>query len=366
MSIKVIISGGGTGGHIYPAIAIANAIKEIDSSAELLFVGADGKMEMEKVPESGYSIIGLPVRGFQRKISISTVNTLIRLFKSIFKSRKILKSFKPDIAIGVGGYASGPLCFVASRRGIPILLQEQNSYPGITNKILASKASKICVAYDGMERFFEKSKLIITGNPVRQDIINIDSLKSSAFDYYGLDSSKKTIVIIGGSLGARTLNESVIQSLEEIKGSDDVQIVWQTGSFYEEEINERLYDHKIDNLYKFKFLNRMDYIYSIADLIISRAGASTISELCLTAKPVILVPSPNVAEDHQTKNALALSSINSAILVKDKDAVHMLISTALNLVRKDEQLAILSNNIKKMGYVDSAGVIAKIVKEIVR
>jgi len=366
MSIKAVISGGGTGGHIYPAIAIANAIKELDSKAEILFVGAEGKMEMEKVPEAGYKIIGLPVRGLQRKFSLSTIGTIFRLLRSIYKSRKIIKSFKPDIAIGVGGYASGPLCFVASRKGVPILLQEQNSYPGITNKLLASKASKICVAYDDMDRFFDKSKLVLTGNPVRQDIINVDSLKDQAYKFYGLDSSKKVIVIVGGSLGARTLNESVLNSLDEIKDNKDIQIIWQTGSYYAKEMEERIKGASIENLYKYTFLKRMDYIYAIADLIISRAGACTISELCLTAKPTILVPSPNVAEDHQTKNAMALSSKNAAVLVRDKDAVESLLPTALSLVNNSKELDLLSTNIEKMAFRDSARKIANLIKETVK
>lgn len=362
--MRVIISGGGTGGHIYPAIAIANAIKEIDSSTEILFVGADGKMEMEKVPEVGYKIVGLPVRGLQRKFSFSTIVTLYRLLKSLYKSRQIIRTFKPDIAIGVGGYASGPLCYIASRYSIPIMLQEQNSYPGITNKILASRASKICVAYEGMDRFFDESKIVLTGNPVRQDIMNLSSLKDEAYKFYKLDPLKKTIVIVGGSLGARTLNESVLSSLNDISTTEGIQIIWQTGSFYEKEMIERMKDKEISFLHKHTFLSRMDYIYSIADLIISRAGACTISELCLCSKPTILVPSPNVSEDHQTMNALALSTKDAAVIVKDVDAIKTLIPSAISLVKEDKKLADLSNNIHKLALKDSAKIIAGIAKDI--
>lgn len=364
MALRAIISGGGTGGHIYPAIAIANALKELDKETDILFVGADGKMEMEKVPAAGYKIIGLPVRGLQRKLSFSTVTTVFKLIKSLYKSRKIIKTFKPDIAIGVGGYASGPLCFMASKRSIPVLLQEQNSYPGITNKILASKASKICVAYDGMEKFFDKSKIVLTGNPVRQDIMNLMSLKAEAYKFYNLDPLKRTIVIVGGSLGARTLNESVLSSLNLIDKEKDIQVIWQTGSFYEKEMNERMADKSIPSLYKHTFLTRMDYIYSLADLVISRAGACSISELCLCSKSTILVPSPNVAEDHQTKNALALSSKNAAVLIKDEDAVDTLIARALYLVKDVDKLADLSKNINKLALKDSASNIAIIAKEV--
>jgi UDP-N-acetylglucosamine--N-acetylmuramyl-(pentapeptide) pyrophosphoryl-undecaprenol N-acetylglucosamine transferase len=362
--MRVIISGGGTGGHIYPAIAIANAIKEMNADAEILFVGADGKMEMSKVPEAGYEILGLPVRGLQRKLSFSTFVTVYRLIKSLIKSRKIIKSYKPDIAIGVGGYASGPLCYIASKFSIPVLLQEQNSYPGITNKILASKACKICVAYEGMDRFFDKSKIILTGNPVRQDIMNLSSLREEAYKFYGLDVKKKTIIILGGSLGARTLNESVMNSLDIIKQEKDIQIVWQTGSFYEKEMSERMKGREIAHLHKHTFLGRMDYIYSLADLIISRAGACTISELCLCAKATILVPSPNVAEDHQTMNALALSTKDAAILIKDNDAVEILIKNAVSLVKEDAKLDDLSNNIHKLALKDSAEIIAGIAKDV--
>lgn len=364
MALKAIISGGGTGGHIYPAIAIANALKEQDKDTEILFVGANGKMEMEKVPSAGYKIIGLPVRGLPRKLSFSTVSSAFRLLRSIYRSIKIIKNFKPDIAIGVGGYASGPLCFAASKSDVPVLLQEQNSYPGITNKILAAKASKICVAYEGMERFFDKSKIVLTGNPVRQDIINLSALKDEAYKFYNLDPLKKTIVIVGGSLGARTLNESVLNSLDLFSKEKNIQVIWQTGSFYEKEMNKRMAHKSIPNLYKHTFLTRMDYIYSLADLVISRAGACSISELCLCSKPTILVPSPNVAEDHQTKNAMALSSKNAAVLIKDKNAVETLIPIAFSLVKEDVKLADLSRNINKLALIDSASNIATIAREV--
>lgn len=359
MSKRVIISGGGTGGHIYPALAIANSLKEIDSTIEILFVGAEGKMEMEKVPSAGYEIIGLPVRGLKRKISFSTINTVYRLIKSIYKSYKILKKFKPDIAVGVGGYASGPLCFVSSKLKIPIVLQEQNSYPGITNKLLAPRAKKIFVAYDGMNRFFDAKKLMLTGNPVRQDIVNTHALKKEAYEYYGVDSDKKTIVIVGGSLGARTINESILSSLGVIRNLEGIQILWQTGSFYEEEMDERMENNSISHLHKYTFFDRMDYIYSIADLIISRSGACTISELCITGKPVILVPSPNVAEDHQTKNAMALSNCNAAVLVEDKNAKENLINTAVMIINDEDRLNELSKNINKLSLLNSADIIAR-------
>jgi len=364
MSKRIIISGGGTGGHIYPAIAIANALKNIDRETEILFVGAEGKMEMQKVPDAGYKIIGLPVRGLQRKFSLSTLKTIFKLLKSLYSSNKIIRSFKPDVAVGVGGYASGPLCFVASKKKVPIVLQEQNSYPGITNKLLASAASKICVAYEGMDRFFDKDKVLLTGNPVRQDLVNVESLKADGYKHYNLDPTKKTIVIVGGSLGARTLNESVLSSLGVIKSTSNIQIVWQTGSFYKDEMQERMENNNISHLHRHTFLDRMDYVYSVADLIISRSGACTISELCITGKPVILVPSPNVAEDHQTKNALALSNKGAAVLVKDTEAKDNLIQNALDIVNDESKLKELSTNIKKMALNNSADIIAREVLKV--
>ncbi len=365
MSINVIISGGGTGGHIYPAIAIANAIKKIDEKANVSFVGAIGKMEMEKVPEAGYEIIGLPVRGLQRRLTFKNFVTLYRLFFSLIKSRQIIKKRNPDVVVGVGGYASGPLCYMASKMGVPIVLQEQNSYPGITNKLLASKAEKICVAYENMERFFPSDKIVITGNPVRQDILDIKSKKKEAIEFYNLDPQKKTIVIVGGSLGARTLNESVLNSLEEIKNSEDVQIIWQTGSYYYNEMLERYDRGKYSSLKIMSFISRMDLIYAVADVIISRAGACTISELCLTSSAVILVPSPNVSEDHQTKNARALSDKNAALFIADKEAKSILLSEALKLVKDEKRIRSLSQNIGNFAYINSAEIIAEEIYKIV-
>lgn len=365
MSINVIISGGGTGGHVYPAIAIANAIKKIDAEANVSFVGAIGKMEMEKVPEAGYEIVGLPVRGFQRKLTFKNFATIFRLFSSLLKSKKVIRKIKPDVVVGVGGYASGPLCYVASKKGIPVVLQEQNSYPGVTNKLLASKASKICVAYENMERFFPSEKILITGNPVRQDILDINTKRQEAIEFYNLDPNKKTIVIVGGSLGARTLNESVLNSLEEIKNNEDIQIIWQTGSYYFEEMQKRCDTADYPSLKMMSFLSRMDLIYAVADVIISRAGACTISELCLTSSATILVPSPNVSEDHQTKNAMALSSKGAAILVKDNEAVEKLIFEAIKLVKDEKRINSLSQNISNFAYYNSAEIIAQEIFKIV-
>lgn len=360
--MKYIISGGGTGGHIFPAISIANEIKQRDKEAEILFVGALGRMEMERVPQAGYEIVGLPVRGLDRKNILKNFGVVIDLFKSILKAKKIIRQFKPDIAIGVGGYASAPTLKAASRQGVPTLLQEQNSYAGVTNKLLAKKASKICVAYDGMEKFFPSEKIVITGNPIRQDLFEIDdSKKQAGYDYFGLSNSKKTILFVGGSLGARTINESVANSIDKIIKQENVQIIWQTGKTYINKAKERLATKQADNIYVSDFISRMDYAYAIADLIISRSGASSISELCILGKPVILVPSPNVAEDHQTMNALALSNKNAAILIRDNEANEKLIDTAMDILKNETKLGELSNNIIKLAHHNSA---EKIVDEV--
>ncbi len=358
--MKYIISGGGTGGHIFPAISIANAISERDKNAEILFVGAIGRMEMERVPLAGYRIEGLPVRGFDRKNLFKNIRVLIDLRKSISKAKKIIRDFKPDIAIGVGGYASAPTLKAASKFGVPTLLQEQNSYAGVTNKMLASKASKICVAYEGMEKFFPAEKIIMTGNPVRQDLFDVPAKAQEAYDFFGLDPKKKTLLIVGGSLGARTINQSVTAELEALSKSG-IQVIWQTGKFYIEKahIDAEKYENK--EFIVTDFVSRMDYAYSIADLVISRAGASSISELCLLAKPVILVPSPNVAEDHQTKNALALVNKNAAVMVRDNEAVAKLIPTALELIHDEKKLNNLSENIILLAQKDSAN---RIVDEV--
>lgn len=360
---KIIISGGGTGGHIFPAIAIANAIKGRFPDAEILFVGAENRMEMQKVPAAGYKIIGLEVAGFNRKNLLKNISVLWKLRKSMNKAKKILKEFKPQIAIGVGGYASGPTLKIAESLGIPTLIQEQNSYAGVTNKLLAKKAAKICVAYEGMERFFPKDKVILTGNPCRQDLLNPDITKDEAMQFFGLDPDKKTILIVGGSLGSRTINRSVIQNINKIKDSN-VQIIWQCGQIHFFDLKVEL-SHTIDtgNIHLYDFIGRMDLAYKAADLVISRAGASSISELSILAKPVILVPSPNVAEDHQTKNAMALVDKDAAILIKDNDACEQLIDTALSTVNNKGKLDMLSGNIVKLAQLNSAD---RIVDEVVK
>ncbi|WP_296259249.1 undecaprenyldiphospho-muramoylpentapeptide beta-N-acetylglucosaminyltransferase [uncultured Phocaeicola sp.] len=357
-SFRVIISGGGTGGHIFPAVSIANAIKEQYPDAEILFVGAEGRMEMQRVPAAGYNIIGLPVAGFDRKHLLRNIGVLAKLLRSQIKARKIVKSFKPDVAVGVGGYASGPTLKVAGMMGIPTLIQEQNSYAGVTNKLLAKQAAKICVAYEGMERFFDKDKIILTGNPVRQGLLNHTISREEAIRSFHLDPDKKTILIVGGSLGARTINNCVMQGLEKIKDSG-VQFIWQTGKIYIDEARATVAQAgELPMLYTTDFISDMATAYSAADLVISRAGAGSISEFCLLAKPVILVPSPNVAEDHQTKNALALVNKDAALYVKDAEAGEKLLDTAIVTVQQPGKLKNLSTNIAKLALKDSATVIA--------
>lgn len=358
---KVIISGGGTGGHIFPAISIANALKERHPDADILFVGAEDKMEMEKVPAAGYKIIGLPVAGFNRKQIWKNIPVLMKLWKSIRLAKKTIKQFCPDITVGVGGYASGPILRAAEKAGIPTLLQEQNSYAGVTNKLLAKKAAKICVAYNNMEKFFPKEKLVLTGNPVRQDLFYSENKRLEAIQFFSLDLSKKTVLVVGGSLGARTINQSVIYGLTEIESNNDVQFIWQSGKYYFENADKELLNYSDAPVRLTEFITRMDLAYAAADLIISRAGAGSISEFCLLKKPVILVPSPNVAEDHQTKNAMALVNKQAAILVKDSEAEKTLVGTALKIVRDEKKLQELSNNIGQFAMPDSAN---KIVDEI--
>ncbi len=362
--LRVIVSGGGTGGHIFPAVSIANAIKAEYPDTEILFVGAEGRMEMQRVPAAGYKIIGLPIAGFDRKNLLKNVVVLYKIAKSQWKARKIIKEFKPHVVVGVGGYASGPTLKTAGQMGIPTLIQEQNSYAGVTNKLLAKSAKKICVAYDGMERFFPAEKIIKTGNPVRQNLLDAKVTKAEATESFGLDPKKRTVLVIGGSLGARTVNESILQHIEDIRGAKDVQFIWQTGKYYSEEIHMALAkEDPVENMKVTDFISNMDNAYAAADLVISRAGASSISELCLLKKPCILVPSPNVAEDHQTKNALALSTKGAAIFVKDSDARNELIPLALKTVVDDAQLASLSENVGKLAYHDSA---KKIADEVVK
>ena len=362
--LRVIVSGGGTGGHIFPAVSIANAIKAEYPDAEILFVGAEGRMEMQRVPAAGYKIIGLPIAGFDRKNLLKNVVVLYKIAKSQWKARKIIKEFRPHVVVGVGGYASGPTLKTAGQMGIPTLIQEQNSYAGVTNKLLAKSAKKICVAYDGMERFFPAEKIIKTGNPVRQNLLDAKVTKAEATESFGLDPKKRTVLVIGGSLGARTVNESILQHIEDIREAKDVQFIWQTGKYYSEEIHMALAkEDPVQNMKVTDFISNMDNAYAAADLVISRAGASSISELCLLKKPWILVPSPNVAEDHQTKNALALSTKGAAIFVKDSDARNELIPLALKTVVDDAQLASLSENVGKLAYHDSA---KKIADEVVK
>lgn len=358
-NIRIIISGGGTGGHIFPAVSIANAIKEQHPEAEILFVGAEGRMEMQRVPAAGYQIIGLPVAGFDRKHLLKNISVLIKLMKSQIKARRIIKEFKPDAAVGVGGYASGPTLKVAGSMGIPTLIQEQNSYAGVTNKLLAKKACKICVAYEGMERFFDKGKIILTGNPVRQNLLNQQMSREDAIRSFNLDPTKKTVLIVGGSLGARTINNCVLNGLDQIRQSG-VQFIWQTGKFYINEAKEKVgHAENYPMLHTTDFITDMAAAYSAADLVISRAGAGSISEFCLLGKPVILVPSPNVAEDHQTKNALALVAKDAALYIKDAEAPEKLLKTAIETVQQPETLKKLSTNIAKLAFKDSANTIAE-------
>lgn len=357
--LRVIISGGGTGGHIFPAISIANAIRAIHPGAQILFVGAKGRMEMQRVPAAGYEIKGLPICGFDRKHLLRNIIVLVKIWQSQRMARKIIRDFRPMAAVGVGGYASGPTLNVCAKKGIPCLIQEQNSYAGVTNKLLAKKAQKICVAYENMDRFFPTEKIVVTGNPVRQDLLECDLTQREARMRLGLSPDKKTILFVGGSLGARTINESVLRHLDDIEGSD-AQFVWQTGKFYHEEIMRELNAHRqLPMLKVFDFISDMGIAYKAADLVISRAGASSISEFCLVGKPVILVPSPNVAEDHQTKNALALVNKDAALYVKDAEAPDTLLQLALSTVNDNAKLSSLSENIKKLGLKDSANVIAE-------
>ena len=356
---RIIISGGGTGGHIFPAVSIANAIKELRPDAEILFVGAEGRMEMQRVPDAGYKIIGLPVAGFDRKHLWKNFAVLVKLARSQWKARNIIKQFRPQVAVGVGGYASGPTLKTAGMMGVPTLIQEQNSYAGVTNKLLAKKACKICVAYEGMEKFFPAEKIIMTGNPVRQNLLGHSISREEAVRYLDLDPAKKTILILGGSLGARTINQTLTAGLDIIRKNPDIQFIWQTGKIYIEQVRDAIttttgeavhHPHisALPNLYVTDFIKDMANAYAAADLVISRAGAGSISEFCLLHKPVILVPSPNVAEDHQTKNALALVDKDAAIYVKDAEAKEKLLSVALETVKDNEKLKALSNNIAKL------------------
>lgn len=364
--LRIIISGGGTGGHIFPAVSIANAIRAKYPEAKILFVGALGRMEMQRVPAAGYKIVGLPISGFNRKNMLKNVVVLYRIWKSQQMAKKIIRKFNPMAAVGVGGYASGPMLNQCTKMGIPCLIQEQNSYAGVTNKILSKKVDRICVAYDGMERFFPADKIVKTGNPVRQALLDTKLTKAEALKSFGLSEDKKTILIVGGSLGARTVNESVLQNLDMIKESG-VQFIWQTGKYYNASIMAELKQRgTVPSLHVTDFISDMGAAYKAADLVISRAGASSISEFCLIGKPVILVPSPNVAEDHQTKNAMALVNKNAALYVKDADAPAEVVKLALQTVKDDARLKELSENILKLALPDSADIIANEVVKLAR
>ena len=365
-NLRIIISGGGTGGHIFPAISIANAIKQLEPTANILFVGALGRMEMQRVPDAGYDIKGLPVCGFDRKHLWKNIKVLYKLWQSRRLAKAIIKDFKPNAAVGVGGYASGPTLNQCASLGVHYLIPEQNSYAGVTNKLLAKRASKICVAYEGMDRFFPSDKIILTGNPVRQNILQNNISKADARKAFQLDPEKKTILIIGGSLGARTINESILQHLSDIRNSD-VQFIWQTGKVYKEAIAKQLEgEEPLANLHVTDFISDMASAYAAADMVISRAGASSISEFCLLGMPVILVPSPNVAEDHQTKNALALVNKQAAVYVKDAEAPEKLINTALSIVNDESKLNELHQNILGMALKNSAERIAEEVLKIAK
>ena len=356
---RIIISGGGTGGHIFPAISIADALKASGTECEILFVGAQGKMEMERVPKAGYKIIGLPVAGLQRNLSIKNLALPFKVMASVSKARSILREFKPDVAVGVGGYASAPLLWAASQMNIPCLIQEQNSFAGLTNRKLGSKVQKICVAYDGMEKFFPAEKIIFTGNPLRGDINPpTEAQRREGYEYYSLDPAKKTIFVVGGSLGARTLNESVQKWIIEKGAGSDIQILWQSGKYYKDEIDAFIKEHPAANVKNLTFIDRMDLAYAVADVIISRAGAGTISELCVEGKATIFVPSPIVAEDHQRHNAMALVDKGAAMMVLDADAREKLMDTAEELLADPEKIASMEREILKLGKKSAAKDIA--------
>ncbi len=361
--LKVILSGGGTGGHIFPAIAIANEIKKIVPHADILFVGALGKMEMEKVPAAGYNIIGVPIAGLQRKLTFSNLKLPFLIIQSLIKTRKIVNDFKPHVVVGTGGYASGPLLKAAISKGIPALLQEQNSYAGITNKILSKKASKICVAYEGMEHFFPKEKIILTGNPVRQDIISINTKRDEAFDFFKLNKNHKTILVIGGSLGAKGINEAISSGLEQF-AENNIQLIWQTGKTYFELAKQQTTKFESKNIKAVDFITRMDLAYACADIVISRAGAGAISELCIVEKPSILVPLLTAAEDHQTKNAMSLVNKKAAILIRDDQTKTKLIKEAIAIANNTSLQQELSKNCALLALPNSTNIIAQEVLKL--
>jgi UDP-N-acetylglucosamine--N-acetylmuramyl-(pentapeptide) pyrophosphoryl-undecaprenol N-acetylglucosamine transferase len=362
---RLIISGGGTGGHIFPAVAIANAFRERHPDAEILFVGAKGKMEMTRVPEAGYRIIGLWISGLQRKLTLSNLMFPIKLISSYFKASQIIRSFKPHVVVGTGGYASGPMMIAATRAKIPAVIQEQNSFAGLTNKQVADKVSKVCVAYDGMEKYFPKDKIVLTGNPVRKDILSVDQKRLNAISHFGFDSNKKTLLIIGGSLGARTINESILAGIDKLIDAK-IQVIWQTGKGYFEAYKTALVKYDLRQIRVQDFVKEMDLAYAAADVVISRSGALAVSELCIARKPSILVPSPNVAEDHQTKNAMALVSKNAAIMVADKDANAKLVDEALRLMFDEPQCQRLCENIAMLARPNATQDIVKEIEKIIQ
>ena len=360
--IRVILSGGGTGGHIYPAVAVAEALKRhYGNDVELLFVGAEGKMEMEKVPALGYEIVGLPILGIQRQFTWKNLTVPFRLIASVLKARRVIRRFRPNVVVGFGGYASGPVLWTAQQMGVPTVIQEQNSFAGVANKILARKAERICVAYEGMERFFPADKIVMTGNPLRGTFGQGSVERSKALEHYGFSEELPVVLVVGGSLGTRTLNNMMKRWIATLDGVAPVQVIWQTGKFYEQEMREFLVEHPTENVWQGAFIERMDYAYEAADLVISRSGACTVSELCLVGKPTMFVPSPNVAEDHQTKNAMALVEKGAATIVRDSEAVEQAIPKALELLADTKKLQTLSLNIKGLAIADSAD---RIVSEI--
>ncbi len=362
---RIMISGGGTGGHIYPAIAIAHALRAEHKDTEFLFVGAKGKMEMEKVPEAGFEIVGLWISGIQRRLTLDNLSFPLKLVSSIWKSFRLLKKFKPHAVVGVGGYASGPMLYAASKKNVPTLIQEQNGFAGLTNKWLAGSVDKVCVAYDKMERFFPSEKIVMTGNPVRTDIVDAKEKRLEGLSHFGFRSDKKTLLILGGSLGARTINESIVSGIEKLL-EQDYQVLWQTGKFYIDEMTERVAHIDSANLRVMPFIKEMEKAYASADVVISRAGALSISELCLVGKPVIFVPSPNVSEDHQTKNALALVEKEAAVMIKDAEARDKLIDEVIALMGDEPKQKELSVNIEKLAKPNAAKDIAKEILSMIQ
>ena len=368
--LKIILSGGGTGGHIYPAVSVAEALgRKYGAEVEILFVGAEGKMEMERIPELGYHIVGLPVAGLQRKFSLRNLSLPFKVLKSLRRAKKVIREFKPDIVAGFGGYASAPILRAAQNAGIPTIIQEQNSYAGVTNKILGRKARRICVAYDGMERFFPAERIVKTGNPLRGRLCenpDVSTKKKEALQYFGLQNDTPVILIVGGSLGTRTLNNAILHRLDEMADKRDVQLIWQTGKYYEAGLNNTLKGKELPGIWRGAFIDRMDLAFAAADVVVSRAGASTVSELCLVGKPTIFVPSPNVAEDHQTKNAQALSSVGAAMLIPDHEAVESVLPAAIELAADPVRLAAMRDKIRSLGIPDSAERVVAQIEEVLK